>query len=436
MSDPGLRTTITEPDRIPGNAGPPPPDGHTEIRWARMDGYEVVVKASCEPHRARLRREAEVLRRIADTDAAEHVVSLTELTEGPDHTELVTVRHGTVTLAEAALLGLGERVEALIATCEAVAALHCAGWTHGSLEPGHVLLAPPRSPGGVEPLSVRLCSFGDACDDRTPRGAASTSADRHGLATLVLDSLESSTGFGTARERRRYRRGARVAHKRIAAARGLHDPAAIADILSETIGRRMRRAEPHDEAPADTDRRRATRRSHRCVRGPASRSSRGTSRWRTRSLALAAAGCICAGWIAAWVLGHGDADSAAAPEACTVEVVSGAHPCTEVEVHHNVVEVGGARFELGGAQDAVMVGDWDCDGTGTAVLLEHDSGSLFHFDSWSTSSEQVAGRLLGTFESATGLREGAPCAYPEVELADHSSIRPLDGAPDASGAAD
>ncbi len=433
MRAPQRPGTLVESERGRGETGPAPGDDRVEIRWARMDGREVVIKAARDPHRAGLRREAEVIRRLAETDAADCVVAFVELAEGPDHTELVTARHGTVTLAEAPLLGLRERVSALIATCGALATLHRAGWSHGALEPDHVVVAPAATSAAGGVTKVRFCSLGAACEDRTRHGSASRAGDLHALAGLVLDVLTSSDGYGTARDRRRYRSGAREARRRITAARGLRDPDSIAVILTETLGKRMGVSAPAgSDAKSTSGPGSGTPAHHRVRRAenqPERVAARGSRRLSTRSVALLATTFLCAGALTAWFVSGDGSGSATGPRECSVETGSGSHPCSEVLVHSNVVEVGGASFELGRPDDVIMVGDWDCDTEGTAVLLERDSGRLYHFDSWSTAAQQVTGRLLGTFESATDLRDGAPCAYPEVVLADRSAIRPLEGPP-------
>jgi hypothetical protein len=144
--------------------------------------------------------------------------------------------------------------------------------------------------------------------------------------------------------------------------------------------------------------------------------------WSSRLVAGAVVSCLAGGAIAARVL----SEDGGIPSTCTVEVAGNSHDCWDVTVERNVVTVAGQRFELGTQRDIVLVGDWDCDGTGTAVLLETASGRLFHFGTWSTTSHEVAGEQIGSFEGATGLRGGSPCQYPELEMADGSTITPLE----------
>lgn len=92
----------------------------------------------------------------------------------------------------------------------------------------------------------------------------------------------------------------------------------------------------------------------------------------------------------------------------------------------NLIEVGELTYEIGSPEDQVLLGDWNCDGTGTALLLEPDSGRLFHFERWSTAGTQVHGELAGSFQGATALLAGETCGSPRVRLADGSLIEPLD----------
>jgi hypothetical protein len=63
-----------------------------------------------------------------------------------------------------------------------------------------------------------------------------------------------------------------------------------------------------------------------------------------------------------------------------------------------VLQAGTARFALGAAGDAVVVGDWDCDGRRTPALLA--AGRLVVFDAW---AGDLAGRAVATVADAVGL---------------------------------
>lgn len=421
--------TLVPLERIAGEPGPPPLDEHTEIRWACVDGDDVVIKAVGHPHRSELRREAEILQRIAMDDAgARSVVAFVELTEGADHTELVTRRHGTVTLAEAGLLSYPERTAALLSLCEAVDLLHRSGWTHGSIEARHALVdtGVPHVPGHQEPhpASVRLCSLSGAEQLRSTGAEVARAGDRQALATVVLEVLDAPGGFGSGRERRRHRASVRKARKRLMAARGLHDPATVAGILRESMGpnragfgRSKERSLHRGSLPTPRDG------AHPgVVRRTRSRGS-ASPRWRSWVVVLGAALCAVAGAAAAHALEDTATEAAGV---CELDIAGSTHECSDATIDGNVVTIGDTRFALGSAGDSVLIGDWNCDRKGTAVLLQSASGALFHFERWSTDTEEVTGTQIGNFADATGLRRGADCRYPEVELADGSTITPLE----------
>ncbi len=420
--------TVAGRERSAGEPGPPPGDDYNEISWATMAGVAVVVKAARQPHRSRLRREAEVLARLAaDAPDPPIAVELVELTEGADHTELVTRRSGSVTLAEVGLLNATERATALISLCEAVDTLHAGGWVHAALEPSHVLVttdAPGERPQELcgaarRSRAVRLCSFADA---RQPSGsdvAKARSFDREALTAIVVETLDHPGAFGTRRERRRYEKAARRARDRLSRTRGLLDGAGMRAILLDTIARgtttvsgvEPQREEPtHRKAPDQT----------RVIRSRPS-PSKG---WRIPLVAATALATMLAGAFVARTV-HGVRDVADG-SACTIEVGPARFPCEAARINQNVVTVGDEVLEIGGSEDTVLVGDWDCDGSGTAVLLEDRTGRLFHFESWASGSDEVTGEEIGRFQDAIGLTRGEACAYPDVELADGSNLSPLD----------
>ena len=123
-------------------------DTPTVRREASADGA-VVVKAASGPGRDRLRHEAVVLRVLR----GQRLVRLVELREDDRRTTLVMADAGSTSLD--ALAGDAARTAAaLSATCEAVASLHAAGWSHGALETTHVLVGPRDR--------IRLCSLSRA----------------------------------------------------------------------------------------------------------------------------------------------------------------------------------------------------------------------------------------------------------------------------------
>ena len=58
----------------------------------------------------------------------------------------------------------------------------------------------------------------------------------------------------------------------------------------------------------------------------------------------------------------------------------------------NVAAVGGRRYALGRPGDALVVGDWDCDGRATPALYRSTTGDVFLFDAWAGHGPVVAER--------------------------------------------
>jgi hypothetical protein len=83
-----------------------------------------------------------------------------------------------------------------------------------------------------------------------------------------------------------------------------------------------------------------------------------------------------------------------------------------------VLEAGSARFAIGAAGDAVVVGDWDCDGGRTAALLTGER--LVVFDAWADPGADLVAREVATVEGANGLavvRGADGCERPSVSRA-------------------
>ena len=438
--EPDLRTVVPTQWR-PGSLGPAPDDDRTEIRWARCDGTELVVKACGAAGRDRLAREAEVLRRCRDLPVAE----LVAIGDGADHTELVTRRFGSVTLAEAGLLSPRERGAALAGLCRAVEQLHDAGWAHGELVAPHVLVEPAGS--------VRLCSLADATEVPTDRGSEARSADEAALCALVLDVLAQPGGFDSAVVRIRWARATRRATARLASARGLRPAGQVLDVLRRArVPGTESAATPTDTAPAGSAppeearpeegaaRRRRARRSHA--------ERRGVPWWVVGVAAVGAALTVVLGARAT----DGSATDGIAPEGPATDgtatdgtALQGSVPvdggrsrpstsiacagregdggCEEITVDGRIVDVGEDSFEVGHPGDVVRVGDWDCDGRQTVVLLRPSTGDVFAFPGWAEARRPLDGERVATVAGATDLRAGLPCGPPEVVLGDGSSTR-------------
>jgi predicted Ser/Thr protein kinase len=68
-----------------------------------------------------------------------------------------------------------------------------------------------------------------------------------------------------------------------------------------------------------------------------------------------------------------------------------------------LVDHEGQRYVLGEVGDEVALGDWDCDGTVTPVLLRTTTGRLYAFPGWPGPGEDVAARDLGTLDIGSHL---------------------------------
>jgi len=80
-----------------------------------------------------------------------------------------------------------------------------------------------------------------------------------------------------------------------------------------------------------------------------------------------------------------------------------------------VLSAGSFRFSLGRADDLVVVGDWDCDGRRTPVLLA--GSDLVVFDAWPQAGGDMTGRVAATIPDALGLavaRSPDGCERPTV----------------------
>lgn len=397
--------TLATTERTRGRVGPSPEDDRTEIGWGRLDGHDVVIKAGSGVLRDRLRREAEILRRVDGPP----VVRLEELAEGADHTELVTRRFGSLTLAETGLLDPWECGASLVAFCDAIEMLHGTGWAHGSLDASHVLVDPGE---GVE-----LCSLGDASETDTAEGRTAVVADHDGLAGVVVEVLERPPGFDSPRVRRMWRRAARRAVPNLLSARGLRTPGQVREILSEAkLPGTERLAEPDSEPDSGSE--------------PESGSELGVERQsdveretrrdpKIRLLALALALAVVSG-TAAWLAGAGPSTADTAPSCVDVD---GDGSCDDVRVEGQEVSVNGRVYAVGSSGDLARLGDWNCDGRATVALLRPASGQVFVFDGWSPGEGRtIEAEFVGQWPEAKDIVEQSTCGAVQLSMEDGSTV--------------
>jgi hypothetical protein len=74
-----------------------------------------------------------------------------------------------------------------------------------------------------------------------------------------------------------------------------------------------------------------------------------------------------------------------------------------VEIAGQFITVGDLTYQVGLPQDRLAVGDWDCDGRATALLLRPSTGELFEFLSWAKPGETAQSQLVSTIAQAADL---------------------------------
>jgi tRNA A-37 threonylcarbamoyl transferase component Bud32 len=329
------------------------------------DDRPVVVKRAPAAEAARLQREAERLRR------ARHPGVVPIVRSAPDgegwvlclgHSGRPVAALGALTVPQVASLTAG------LATT--LADLHHLGIVHGRIDGTHVLVGEHGRP--------VLCGFGDG------EPAAGPEDDVAALGALLVELLGTDEAGEPIPERRwRGRRGwsgwdrralllladqaaaepptRRPTARRLAAAiadavPGRVPAAGLLEAASETV-------EASIEDPIE--RRRAT-----AVVDPPSAA---VPRW---AVAIALAGLLLVG------LGAGRFVGGEAPR----EPAAAVGPATRIAapVADSTLEVDGRRYRVGQEGDALLVGDWDCDGEPTPAVLRPTTGEVFVFPRWVT----------------------------------------------------
>ncbi len=378
-------------------------DTPTVRREASADGA-VVVKAASGPGRDRLRHEAVVLRVLR----GQRLVRLVELREDDRRTTLVMADAGSTSLD--ALAGDAARTAAaLSATCEAVASLHAAGWSHGALETTHVLVGPRDR--------IRLCSLSRA------RTLAEHPSGRDGDRAALLRLVESCTGARPIRsgpvEAWRWRRFARRLAARTDRLPDGPDP--------RSLGRIIRGCAPRRHG-ARTGRARRVRRT-------------------VGAVAAMAVGLVGALVALALATADGRPDEPARPSVAARRTVttSPAQRCPPrlppgpgfdpsgcpgpVQVDGTTVRTADLTFRVGRPGDVVVVADADCDGTSTVTVLRPGTGETFDFPLWADEDGPATATLTTVVAGAVTLRPPTGrCGPVRIVLADGTE-RALGGTP-------
>lgn len=357
-----------------------------------------------------VKRGPRVEAEAAALEAGRHagVVQLVEVADGTLRTRLVD---GACPVAGAGPFTADEVAGVLASVATTLADLHGAGVVHGGIDGSHVLLHP-------EGRTV-LCSLG--------RGG-SPADDVAALGRLVAELLAAAPPPPEAPprpapgRRRRWRRGGAGTVPTV-----LSSP--VAPVLAElaeaaTAGDPAARPTARDLAAAVHQRVATARvplppgREPLLARPPGGRPPPASSKER-RGVAWVGAGLSALALLALLaVVSKGlAAPGAATPRSrppairstTTVATATTGPPAVRVwpadplDFEDGVLTVDGARYAVGQAGDAVVAGDWACTGRRTVALLRPPTGEVFAFDTWA-EHEEVAGRLVGTVEGATGLR--------------------------------
>ncbi len=376
-------------------------------------GAAPVTKRAAEPEaRQRLAAEAERLRTLCHPG----VVALAGYEPDEDVDQLQTRFAGSLTLADYSPSDAGALAGVLAGVAAILGDLHRAGVSHGGLAPDHVIVSRTRHP--------VLCSFGRSGG----ADAAEIALDLEALASMIDDVVRRARrmpGRAGAVRAQRQRRRLRAA---AAACRRGGPAEAVAALLVAVPGAGLAPpAEPSvgsdgepapravvTEAPDGTrtwpDRVRASTAppppGRRRVSGRAAVAAAGVTVAAALGLALARTSSPTG---SPSTLGHEAApetptepqspsptpalvatppEPALAEELCIHRLpdapgVDSDDDCAhDPVIHGNLVQVGRAWFRAGAAGDVIAVGDWDCDGTATPLVLRPGSGDVFVFDRW------------------------------------------------------
>jgi hypothetical protein len=92
------------------------------------------------------------------------------------------------------------------------------------------------------------------------------------------------------------------------------------------------------------------------------------------------------------------------------------------------LRIDGVRYRVGARGDAVVVGDWNCDGVDTPAVFRPSTGTVFAYDAWATEGSTTRAHALGRAPGAEGIRPAEACGAPLVEWPD-GTLRQLEEVP-------
>lgn len=343
------------------------------------NGRLEIVRTSPPEDAARLRATVAALRAAADAGAVE----LLAASDDGDAIEIVFAFAGRSPVAPVAPGELSRVGAALAAN---VADLHLRGMSHGALVAEHVLI----DAGGA----VRLCGFGHA-GDGTPAG------DVFALGALLRSLLDE------------------------------HDKSPAADAIRAIADR----CSTDDEAARPTMS--AIAAALAAAHGPrrAIASAPRSPRPRPRPRWPVAAAVVVT-VVVALVLAlspHGSrAQTTRDATTTTIATSVTASSTTAVRAERvwpatsaaNTVEGHGARWSFGRAGDRLLLGDWNCDGVDTPVLIQ-PSGAVWVIDAWPDGAETTA-RYIATVDGVVdaSVEQGPSCDVLSITTPDGSRVRP------------
>ncbi len=404
-----------------------------KISHKLIHGQRILVKSAAGRERSRLRHEAEVLGLLQLSG----LVDMLELKEEDDQTLLLLLDNGPRTLLWPLDMTGEELLRALQRCCTAVEQLHAAGWSHGSLRPEHVLLGARGRP--------KLCSLGDSqplLHLSNEKAAAAIQGDVDQLAAMFahvanfqIASMSRSDRWRWRQQSRKLRQIAELTQTSTTALTTSELATAIGELRCRTIsplgfGRRgvSRRPTPapgparglvtlgaaaagiallfsagfaltaSSKTPSQTDSAQAATTPPATPATPASTlpdaplpatTATDTSLPDTSMPDDRGGGC------GLWPMinnGSGlgvDIDGDSCPD--------------HIEIAGQFITVGNLTYQVGLPQDRLAVGDWDCDGRATALLLRPSTGELFEFSAWALPGETAQSQLVSTIAQAADL---------------------------------
>ena len=406
----------------------------TKISHKLIHGQRILVKSATGRERSRLRHEAEVLGLLH----LSALVDMLELKEEDDQTLLLLLDNGPRTLLWPLDMTGEELLRALQRCCTAVEQLHEAGWSHGSLRPEHVLLGARGRP--------KLCSLGDSqplLHLSNEKAAAAIQGDVDQLAAMFAHVANFQIASMSRADRWRWRQQSRKL-RQIAELNETSTTALTTSELATAVGElRCRTINSFGFS------RRGTTRRATPTPGPA----RGLV---TLGAAAAGIALLFSAGFALTASSKTPSQTDSAQAAPTLPDSSGGgcrlwpmvnkgsgqgvdidgDSCPDhVEIAGQFITVDDLTYQVGLPQDRLAVGDWDCDGRATALLLRPSTGELFEFSAWAKPGETAQSELVSTIAEAADLSgeritdstaaEKISCDRALVALIDGSQVDPF-----------